>query len=268
MILLSAFNRQTRVTPSKLLAVIAEVGNQVAFTLALFLPIGFIIIGLVGTGVAAAITAMIINLGGESLALVLLIGAAFTYVMGMFGMGYTAYLFLAVTMAPALVNGSDLNPVGTHLFIAYYSILGGITPPVALVSFVAAGMANAPAMKTAFTSMRLGVVLIFIPFFFIFHPAFLMQDSSLLEIAWVLATSALGIGVLAGGLEGYLPGLGRVPGWGRPVLVVAGLLFAYAHWLPTALGLVIGTLIIGAVRLRNRQLKKVAGADVAPVLEE
>jgi TRAP transporter 4TM/12TM fusion protein len=268
MILLSVTHQRARITPKKLLAVIAEVGNQVAFTLALFLPIGFIIIGLVGTGVAAAITAKIISLGGESLALVLLIGAAFTYVMGMFGMGYTAYLFLAVTMAPALVSGSGLSAVGTHLFIAYYSILGGITPPVALVSFVAAGMANAPAMKTAITSMRLGVVLIFIPFYFIFNPAFLMQGSGLLEIAWVVAAAALGIGVLAGGLEGYLPRIGLLPLWARPVLVLAGLLFAYAHWIPTVLGLAIGALSLGALNLRKRQLKVVARADVAPALKE
>jgi len=268
MILLSYTSRRTMLTPRKLLTVISEVGNLVGFTLALFLPIGFIIIGLVGTGVAAAITAMTIGLGGENLMLVLLIGAAFAYVMGMFGMGYTAYLFLAVTMAPALINGSGLSAIGTHLFIAYYSILGGITPPVALVSFVAAGMANAPAMKTALTSMRLGVLLIFIPFFFIFNPAFLMQGAGPLEIVWVTATAALGIGVLAGSLEGYLLGIGTVPMWARPVLVLGGLLFAYPHWLPTSFGLAACAVALGTVRLRGARAARAGGADAAPVLED
>ena len=268
MVLLSYTSRRTMLTPRKLLTVVSEVGNLVGFTLALFLPIGFIIIGLVATGVAAAITAMAIGLGGESLGLVLLIGAAFAYVMGMFGMGYTAYLFLAVTMAPALVNSAGLSAVGTHLFIVYYSILGGITPPVALVSFVAASMANAPAMKTAFTSMRLGVVLIFIPFFFIFNPAFLLQGAGLLEIAWVTATAVLGIGLLAGGLEGYLLGFGMLPTWARPVLVLGGLLFAYPHWLPTVLGLAIGGAVLWAARLRGSTTARAARADRATALED
>jgi TRAP transporter 4TM/12TM fusion protein len=268
MILLSYTSRRTLLTPRKLLGVLSEVGNLVGFTLALFLPIGFIIIGLVATGVAAAITAMTIGLGGESLALVLLIGAVFAYVMGMFGMGYTAYLFLAVTMAPALINSAGLSAVGTHLFIVYYSILGGITPPVALVSFIAASMANAPAMKTAVTSMRLGAVLVFIPFFFIFNPAFLLQGAGWLEITWVTATAMLGVGLLAGGLEGYLLGFGALPTSVRPALVVGGLLFAYPHWLPTLLGLGFGGVALGVVRLRRPRTVRTGRADAAAALED
>jgi TRAP-type uncharacterized transport system fused permease subunit len=183
-------------------------------------------------------------------------------------MGYTAYLFLAVTMAPALINSAGLSAVGTHLFIVYYSILGGITPPVALVSFIAASMANAPAMKTAFTSMRLGAVLVFIPFFFIFNPAFLLQGAGPLEITWVTATAILGVGLLAGGLEGYVLGVGAVPTWARPVLVVGGLLFAYPHWLPTILGLGIGGTALAVLRLRRPTALRAGGAETAPALED
>jgi TRAP-type uncharacterized transport system fused permease subunit len=50
--------------------------------------------------------------------------------MGLFGMGGLAYIFLAVTLAPALIKMGDLNKLAVHLFIAYYGVLGFITPPI------------------------------------------------------------------------------------------------------------------------------------------
>jgi len=44
-------------------------------------------------------------------------------------------------------------------------MLDCITLPVALGAFLAATIAGAKPMKTALTSMRLGVVIYFIPFF-------------------------------------------------------------------------------------------------------
>ena len=47
-------------------------------------------------------------------------------------------------------------------------------------------------MKTAWTSMRLGVVLIFVPFFFVLQPALVMQGN-VMEIVYHTAVAMAGI---------------------------------------------------------------------------
>jgi hypothetical protein len=46
--------------------------------------------------------------------------------------------------------------MAVHMFIFYWGMLSSITPPVAIASFAAAGIAGAPAMKTGWESMWVG----------------------------------------------------------------------------------------------------------------
>jgi TRAP-type uncharacterized transport system fused permease subunit len=121
--------------------------------------------------------------------------------------------------------------MSVHLFILYWGMLSFITPPVALGAFAAASIAGASALKTGFKAMQLGSVIYFIPFFFVLEPALIMQGS-IPQI--VLATSivVLGITLIAGGLQGYMPLLGMLDrpgvlaGIGRALIVVGGILVA------------------------------------------
>ena len=70
------------------------------------------------------------------------------------GLGLTTtscYIFLAILVAPALEK-LGLNKMAVHMFIFYWGMLSAITPPVAIASFAAAGIAGAPAMKTGWES--------------------------------------------------------------------------------------------------------------------
>lgn len=61
-----------------------------------------------------------------------------------FGMGMTVtacYIFLAIVLAPALVQ-SGLDPLAVHLYILYWGMVSFITPPVALGAFAAATIAG------------------------------------------------------------------------------------------------------------------------------
>ena len=108
------------------------------------------------------------------------------------GLGLTTtacYIFLAILVAPALEK-LGLNKMAVHMFIFYWGMLSAITPPVAIASFAAAGIAGAPAMKTGWESMWVGSIIYFIPFFFVLNPALVLQGPNpYLE--------ALGLGVLA-----------------------------------------------------------------------
>jgi len=97
--------------------------------------------------------------------------------------------------------------MAVHMFIFYWGMLSSITPPVAIASFAAAGIAGAPPMKTAWESMSVGSIIYFIPFFFVLNPAFVLQGPWW-ESAYVTASAALGAIFICGGLQGYQLGVG------------------------------------------------------------
>jgi TRAP-type uncharacterized transport system fused permease subunit len=156
-------------------------------------------------------------------------GALTSFILGI-GMTVTAaYLFLAVTIGPALVAGG-LDKLAVHLFLMYWGMISFITPPVAIGAYAAASIAQSDPMKTGFEAMRLGSIIYFVPFFFVLNPA-LIGQGPLGEIALVLTTAIIGIVLISSGLQGYLYGVGPLDGsavaWpGRVLLVVGGLILA------------------------------------------
>jgi len=140
-----------------------------------------------------------------------------------------AYIFLAIILAPALTQ-TGLDPMSIHMFLLYWGMLSFITPPVALASFAAASVANCKPLETGVESMRIGSIIYFIPFFFVFNPAFLGNGSPL-EVITVVVTALIGITVISAGLQGYLLGFGSLTqhafSWPTRILVlVGGLLLA------------------------------------------
>ncbi len=250
--LLSFFRKETMITPRRLIATLATTGKLITQTFAMILPIGFIINGLVVTGMSGAFAAGLVQLGGENLFLVLIMGVVAIYIMGMAGLVVCAYIFLAITLAPALIEIANLNTLAVHLFLLYYANLGMITPPVAVASFVGAAIAKAPPMKTAIQAMRMAVVIYFVPFFFLFNPALILQGS-LVESLYLFVLCLLGIILIAGGIEGYLLKVGRLSFWARIPLAIAGFLIGLPEWITTIIGAVLAAVIIAALLIRKRQ---------------
>lgn len=252
MLLLSFLIGGGKSLQQKMAGILTEVGKLIVMTFAILLPIGFILAGLIGTGVTSAATAALVALGGENLYLVILCGVVACYLMGMVGMVTPAYVFLAVTLAPALVAIGSLNIMAIHLFIIYYAMLAGITPPVAPCAFLAATLARASPMRTALRSMALGIVIYIIPFFFLFNPCLILQGESLLEMFFAITLCLLGIALIAAGIEGYLIGVGRVPLFTRPLLALGGILMAFPEWKTDVIGAIFSLLIIAIILLINR----------------
>ena len=200
---------------------LAHTAGLINFGVAVFLAMSFILVGIFATGITGTITSAIVQLGAGDVYLVLIIAMVFNMLMGMVGMAHSSYLFLAVTMIPAI---SALDPnipvVLLHLFIIFYAGYGGLTPPVAIHAFIAASIAGADPMKTAWRSMRLGIVLLFIPFFFVMQPALAMQGTAQ-DILLRLVLAIFGVWVLTSGIEGYLLRLG-VLGWPERIFFMLG----------------------------------------------
>src|SRR3546814_14263728 len=78
--------------------------------------------------------------------------------------------------------------MAVHMFLLYWGTISFITPPVAIASTIAAGLAQAPQWRAGIESMKFGVILYFVPFFFIYNSA-LMFDAPIGEIALVATTA-------------------------------------------------------------------------------
>ena len=213
----------------KVLLLIASTGKLMAELAGILAAIGLIVGALAVTGMAGTLANDLVYIAGDNVVVLLIMGAVTSFVLGI-GMTVTAaYIFLAIILAPALIN-AGLDPLASHMFIMYWGMLSFITPPVALSAFAAASVAQASPMRVGVESMRLGAIIYFIPFFFVFNPAMLLQGS-FMEIAPVLVTAVIGVTLVSGALQGYLLGFGLL-GTGvsgivvRTLLVVAGLVFA------------------------------------------
>ena len=209
---------------------IAGVGRLFAELAAILAGIGLIVGALAVTGKVGSIAGDLVLIAGNSPLILLLMGAITSFILGI-GMTVTAaYIFLAITLAPAL-TGSGLSPMAVHLFMLYWGMLSYITPPVALGAYAASTLAESPPMRTGFEAMRLGSIIYFIPFFFVLNPALIMQGEWS-DILQVTVSAMIGVVLLAAALQGYLFGFGdltrhAVLGWPiRALLFVAAIMFA------------------------------------------
>jgi TRAP-type uncharacterized transport system fused permease subunit len=202
--------------------------------------IGLVVGGLSYTGVAGAFSRELLLYADGNIALMLLAGAATSFILGM-GMTVSAcYIFLSILLAPALVE-AGLNPLASHLFILYWGMLSYITPPVALAAITAASVAGANPWKTGLYSMRLGSVLFVLPFMFVLNPSLILQGE-LLTIVFSATTAIIAMWILASALEGYLYFVGIIAWPIRLVLLVAAGVLIVPEWRTDLVGL---ALILG-----------------------
>lgn len=201
--------RGHRFTLKTFFDMIVSVGRTLAELTAVLLGIGMIVGAFQATGLTGPLATELIFLAGDSVVMLLLMGAITSFIFGM-GMTVTAcYIFLAVVLAPALVQGG-LNVLAVHLFILYWGMVSYITPPVALGAFAAASMAGASPMKTGLEAMRLGGVIYIAPFFFVLNPA-LIGEGPWPEVVLVLACALIGVWFLAAAMQAFVAWVGPFP---------------------------------------------------------
>ena len=226
LIVLNQFSKQHRWQLTEALAFLRASGVLLIELLVILSGVGLIVGALSMTGLSGTLVNELLFLAGGSLAVLLLMGAATSFVLGI-GMTVTAaYIFLAIILAPALIKGG-LDPLAVHLFILYWGMLSFITPPVALGAFAAASIAGARPMLTGLRAMGLGASTYFIPFFFVLEPALILQGSWQVTVIQVIQVM-LGITLIAGAMQGYLLALGPLSeNWlVRLMLGLSGLLIA------------------------------------------
>lgn len=252
LLILAAFRRETRLNWRKFLDVIAGTGRVLVELVVIVAAVGLLVGSLSATGVALSFSRELVVAVGNNALLILLAGALTSFVLGM-GMTATAcYIFLAIVMVPALVS-LGIDPMAAHLFVLYWGIISYITPPVAIAAYAASGIAGANAMQTGWTATRIGIVLYFIPFFFVYNPA-LIAHGSWPEIISAFFTATLGVFCLGCALEGFLIGIGRLRApFLRAALLLAGVLLAFPHVPTDFAGILLAVGVGGAAYLLEKK---------------
>ncbi len=144
------------------------------------------------SGLAFQLSIILAELGQSAgIFWMLVVTALVSIVLGM-GMPTAAvYIILATVIAPALVE-IGIEPIAAHLFLFYFGLLSMLTPPVAVASMVAAGIAGSDMWRTGLVGMQLAAAAYLLPFLWAFNPALVMEGS------WV-AVVYVGLTALAAG---------------------------------------------------------------------
>lgn len=270
LLVINQISKRYRLTLKSLATLITGVGSALVELSALLAGVGFIVGALSVTGLAGTLATDLVFLAGDNVYVLLVMGAMTSFIFGM-GMTITAvYIFLAIVLAPSLIN-SGFNPLAVHLFVMYWGMVSYITPPVAIGSFVAAGIAGARPMQVALSSVFLGISMYLVPFLFVLNPALIFEGSAW-TVTWAITTAFIGIFFIGYAIEGYLPFVGDfrdspVDWLGRLLMGMGGLAFAipgggkHIPYGPVEL-LVVGSVLIVAaallIRLTRRRQAAVA----------
>jgi TRAP-type uncharacterized transport system fused permease subunit len=177
------------------------------------------------SGLAFAFAAYLVQLGSESLVLLLILAAVVSIILGMGLPTIGVYVMLAILVAPALVK-VGVDPLAAHLFILYFGMMSLITPPVAPAAFVAAAIAQAPSMATGWTAMRFGWAAYIVPFLFVYSPAILLKGT-VVDIAAVIVSSLFGIWLVCAGMTGFFTRV--LPAGMRIAFTAAGVMMLSPH---------------------------------------
>ncbi|HEX6609989.1 MAG TPA: TRAP transporter fused permease subunit, partial [Hyphomicrobiaceae bacterium] len=226
------FSAETRWTLRTIIDFLEVNGRTFVELIGILAGCGLLIGAFSMTGVVSSLANDLLAIAGNNALLLLAMCAITSLILGL-GLTTTAcYIFLAILVAPALEK-LGLNKMAVHMFIFYWGMLSSITPPVAIASFAAAGIAGAPPMKTGWESMRVGSIIYFIPFFFVMAPSLVLQGpNAYVEGALLAIKAAIGTLLICGGIQGYQAGIGDLRSAGalewplRLLLIVGGMVLA------------------------------------------
>lgn len=198
------------------------------------------------TGIGSQISAAIIGISAGQPLIALGLTALMAIILGMGLPTTAAYVILATVVAPPLVQ-MGIPVLTAHMFVFFFGCISTITPPVALASYVAAGIAGSDINKTSWTAFAYGITSYILPFMFFFGPALLMNGSAM-EIIIAVVVGLLSVFCIATAVVGYfLQPLGTLA---RITMAASGLLLMYQSLLTNVAG--IGLLVSMYLLLKRK----------------
>jgi len=259
--LVSFIRKESRLNLKKILEAIENSVKMLLVVTLMCAMVSILMTGINITGLGINIAGALVDFSKGNLFVLLILSALCCYIFGMDLPIVPSYILLSLLVAPAIVR-LGVEPIVAHLFIVYYALSSMITPPVCPAAFVAATIAKAPMMKTGFTSMRLGIILLIIPFMFVYNPSLLFIGPGI-DIAVSVVMAITGTVMLSAAICKYfLRNTGFIE---RIMLFIGGILAI----LPGAVTNIIGIIILSLVifyelsRIRKAKLLSVHNTQIA-----
>lgn len=190
-----------RPTIIQLLGALISTGHAVVEIVLISAAAGIVIGVLNLTGLGFTMSVILVEIGANNLALLLVLCAGLSILLGMGLPTLGVYVLLAALVAPALVK-AGIEPMAAHLFVLYFGMLSMITPPVALAVLAAKSIADSSTYRTAATAMKLGWVAYIIPFLFVLSPSLLLSGD-LGPMVLTIGGVAMGVWLMSIAIAGY-----------------------------------------------------------------
>ena len=186
-------------TPVRLFDTLRLSGNNMVMIALAWAGAGMVVSIVTNTGLGLA-TVVTNWSGGYSLPALLLVMLT-SLILGM-GLPCTPAYVIAITVGGPILLAMDYQLLSVHLFVFYFAILAGVTPPVCIPAFCAASIASSKPLQTGFEAFKLSIVGFLIPYVFIHNHA-LMMKGSIVGILMVTVVLIFAIVLFAGALSGY-----------------------------------------------------------------
>ncbi len=240
---------QYRMTPKRILNALID-GGLGAVEVAAACACSGLVIGVIGiTGIGLAFSSFVISLSQGILPLALILTMIGSIILGM-GVPTTAQYIITSTLAAPALYQMGVPLMSAHLFCLYFGVLADVTPPVALATYAAAGIAGSNAMKTGFTALVTAMAGFVVPYMFIYNPHLLFQGN-IFQIGLSFTTALMGIIGLSAGVQGYyIAPLSIIE---RLALLAVPFLLIVPNWTTDAAGLAI---LVGVYVLQKMKAKK------------
>ncbi|NLW46784.1 MAG: TRAP transporter permease [Firmicutes bacterium] len=249
-IIVSMFHKDTRLSPKTFIQSL-ENGARNTIGVAAACAIAGIIVGIVSlTGIGLKLADGLLTLSGGIDIIALFLTMIACLILGM-GVPTTAnYVIMATITAPIILKLIPGTPVlAAHMFVFYFGIVADITPPVALAAYAGSAISGGNPIRTGVIATKLAIAAFIIPYMFVLNPAMLLIDTSVIKVAQIIITSAIGMFAISGGMEGFMKK--KMPWWQRIIAVIGGLALIE----PNLLTDIIGIVLIGFVCLKQYVIK-------------
>ncbi|MEM7464379.1 MAG: TRAP transporter fused permease subunit, partial [Pseudomonadota bacterium] len=183
---MSFINPEIRKKPQMLISALSDGGKTVGQLAIAIAIVGIVVSTLSATGVPTKFAVLLSVASSSSLLFALLIAAFGCIILGMGMPTLPAYIAIIAVMGPTLQSfGMEL--LTAHMFVFFFGVAAGITPPVAITAYAAASVSGGRPIATAVEATRIGAMIFLVPF------AYALDDSLLLgtgETDWLHVSTA------------------------------------------------------------------------------
>jgi TRAP transporter 4TM/12TM fusion protein len=199
---LSWLSKETRPSFSYLVNCLAKgavVGAKIGISLTI---VGMVAQIMIVTDLGIKLTGLVQSLSGGNLIIALIITMIVSLILGCGVPTTAAYAIVAIVAVPTLIRMGAV-PLSAHFFCFYFAIISALTPPVALCSLAASGIAGASYLKTSWQAFKLAISGFLIPFLIMLNPLMLLHESNVPQAFLSLIAIVVGLSVFTSFIYNY-----------------------------------------------------------------